>query len=121
MSARKQKLINQAENILTEMLSGFVAAYKDIVDISGNNLVIRRTPKTEGKVGLVIGNGSGHEPAMIGLVGEGLFDVNIAGEIFTAPGPDRIVEGIKAADRVQIFTGREGQVLLQEKTALNSG
>lgn len=99
MSARKQKLINQPENILKEMLSGFVAAYGDIVELTGNNLVVRRIPKTEGKVGLVIGNGSGHEPAMIGLVGEGLFDVNVAGEIFTAPGPDRIVEGIKVADR----------------------
>ena len=61
-------------------------------------MIVRAKPKAQGKVGLVIGNGSGHEPAMIGLVGEGLFDVNVAGEIFTAPGPERIVEGIKAAD-----------------------
>ena len=99
MSARKQKLINQPENILQEMLSGFVSAYGDIVQLTDNGLVVRKKPKAEGKVGLVIGNGSGHEPAMIGLVGEGLFDVNVAGEIFTAPGPDRIVEGIKKADR----------------------
>ncbi|MEM6282354.1 MAG: dihydroxyacetone kinase subunit DhaK [Chloroflexota bacterium] len=99
MSARKQKLINQPENILSDMLSGFVAAYHDIVQLTDNRLIVRRNPKAEGKVGLVIGNGSGHEPAMIGLIGEGLFDVNIAGEIFTAPGPERIVEGIKAADR----------------------
>ncbi|GAB5491977.1 MAG: dihydroxyacetone kinase subunit DhaK [Phototrophicaceae bacterium] len=99
MSARKQKLINQPENILKEMLAGFVSAYADIVQLSDDGLVIRKNPKAEGKVGLVIGNGSGHEPAMIGLVGEGLFDVNVAGEIFTAPGPDRIVDGIKEADR----------------------
>ncbi len=99
MSARKQKLINQPENILQEMLSGFVLAYGEIVQLTDNGLVVRKNPKAKGKVGLVIGNGSGHEPAMIGLVGEGLFDVNIAGEIFTAPGPDRIVEGIKEADR----------------------
>ena len=60
---------------------------------------MRAQAKARGKVGLVIGNGSGHEPAMIGWIGEGLFDVNIAGEIFTAPGPERIVEGIRAADR----------------------
>lgn len=99
MSARKQKMINQPENILQEMLAGFVSAYKDIVQLTDNGLVVRKNPKADGKVGLVIGNGSGHEPAMIGLVGEGLFDVNVAGEIFTAPGPDRILEGIKAADR----------------------
>lgn len=99
MSARKKKLINKPENILKEMLAGFTSAYSDIVKLDETGLVVRATPKAEGKVGLVIGNGSGHEPAMIGLVGEGLFDVNVAGEIFTAPGPERIVEGIKAADR----------------------
>ena len=99
MSARKQKLINKPENILTEMLAGFTAAYPDIVRLTENGLIVRAKSKAEGKVGLVIGNGSGHEPAMIGLVGEGLFDVNVAGEIFTAPGPERIVEGIKAADK----------------------
>ena len=98
MSARKQKLINKPENILSEMLAGFTAAYPDIVRLTDNGLIVRSKPKAAGKVGLVIGNGSGHEPAMIGLVGEGLFDVNVAGEIFTAPGPDRIVEGIKEAD-----------------------
>lgn len=98
MSARKQKLINKPENILSEMLAGFTAAYSDIVRLTDNGLVVRANPKAEGKVGLVIGNGSGHEPAMIGLVGEGLFDVNVVGEIFTAPGPERIVEGIKEAD-----------------------
>jgi dihydroxyacetone kinase-like protein len=99
MSVRKKKLINKPENILSEMLQGFSAAYADIVRLTDNGLIVRRRPKAQGKVGLVIGNGSGHEPAMIGLVGEGLFDVNVPGEIFTAPGPERIVEGIKAADQ----------------------
>jgi phosphoenolpyruvate---glycerone phosphotransferase subunit DhaK len=98
MAARKKKLINQPEDILSEMLQGFAAAYSDIVHLTETGLIVRRHPKAAGKVGLVIGNGSGHEPAMIGLVGEGLFDVNVPGEIFTAPGPERIVEGIKAAD-----------------------
>ncbi|MCC6804769.1 MAG: dihydroxyacetone kinase subunit DhaK [Anaerolineae bacterium] len=99
MSVRKKKLINRPENILTEMLAGFASAYGDIVRLTDTGLIVRRQPKAAGKVGLVIGNGSGHEPAMIGLVGEGLFDVNIPGEIFTAPGPERILDGIKAADR----------------------
>lgn len=99
MSARKHKLINRPEDILGEMLEGFCAAYGDIARLTDNGLVVRAQPKAEGKVGLVIGNGSGHEPAMIGWIGEGLFDVNIAGEIFTAPGPERIVAGIRAAER----------------------
>lgn len=99
MSVRKKKLINMPENILSEMLQGFAAAYADIVRLTDTGLIVRRQPKAAGKVGLMIGNGSGHEPAMIGLVGEGLMDVNVPGEIFTAPGPERIVEGIKAADR----------------------
>lgn len=98
MSARTKKLINQPEDILSEMLAGFAAAYHDIVRLDENGFIVRRVPKAKGNVGLVIGNGSGHEPAMIGWVGPGLFDVNVAGEIFTAPGPDRIFQGIKSAD-----------------------
>lgn len=99
MTPRTKKMINRPENILAEMLEGFAAAYPAIVKLTDNGLIVRTQPKAMGKVGLVIGNGSGHEPAMIGLVGEGLFDVNVPGEIFTAPGPERIVEGIRAADR----------------------
>lgn len=98
MSVRKKKLINRPEDILAEMLAGFASAYSALVRLTDTGLIVRRQPKTAGKVGLVIGNGSGHEPAMIGLVGEGLFDVNVPGEIFTAPGPERILEGIKAAN-----------------------
>jgi len=98
MSVRKKKLLNRPENIVAEMLEGFARAYSDTVRLTDSGLIVRRTPKAAGKVGLVIGNGSGHEPAMIGLVGQGLFDVNIPGEIFAAPGPDRILEGIREAD-----------------------
>jgi dihydroxyacetone kinase-like protein len=99
MTARTKKMINQPENILQDMLEGISAAYPDIIRLTDNGLIIRAEPKAAGKVALVIGNGTGHEPAMIGLVGKGLFDVNIPGEIFTAPSPDRMVEGIKAAER----------------------
>ncbi len=98
MSARTHKLINRPDAIVDEMLEGFCAAYSDIVQLAGDRLITRTQPKTQGKVALVIGNGSGHEPAMVGWVGRGLFDVNIAGEIFTAPGPQRLVDGIRAAD-----------------------
>ncbi len=99
MSARARKLINDPDNIVDEMLEGFCAAYSDIVQLGGDRLVLRAQPKALGKVGLVMGGGSGHEPAMLGWVGRGLLDVNIVGEVFTAPGPERILAGIRAADR----------------------
>ena len=99
MSARTHKLINEPDNIIDEMLEGFCAAYSDIVQLAGDRLVLRAQPKALGKVGLVMGGGSGHEPAMLGWVGRGLLDVNIVGEVFTAPGPERILDGIRAADR----------------------
>lgn len=121
MTARAKKFINQPENILPEMLAGFAAAYKDIVTLTPDGLIVRRQPKAAGKVGLVIGNGSGHEPAMIGLVGDGLFDVNIPGEIFTAPGPDRMVAGIRLAERgagVLVCVSHHAGDLMNAETAL---
>ncbi len=99
MSVRHKKLINSRADILGEMLEGYAAAYADIISLTDQGLIVRKTPKAEGKVGLVIGNGSGHEPALIGFVGRGLFDVNVPGPIFTAPPPVKILEGIRAADR----------------------
>ncbi|MEM7797708.1 MAG: dihydroxyacetone kinase subunit DhaK [Chloroflexota bacterium] len=99
MAARFKKLINKPEDILTEMLAGYAAAYKDIITLTDEGLIVRTELKPEGRVGLVIGNGSGHEPAMTGFVGDGLFDVNVPGPIFTAPGPDHILKGIRAAER----------------------
>lgn len=99
MSARAHKLINERDNIVDDMLEGFCAAYSDIVRLGGDRLVVRAQPKAPGKVGLVMGGGSGHEPAMLGWVGQGLLDVNIVGEVFSAPGPEPILDGIRAADR----------------------
>lgn len=99
MAARFKKLINEPADILAEMLEGYVAAHADVIRLTPDGLIVRATPKAPGRVGLVIGNGSGHEPAMIGFVGQGLFDVNVPGPIFTAPGPLDIVKGIVAADR----------------------
>ena len=62
-------------------------------------VIVRARPKSDGHVGLVIGNGSGHEPIAVGWVGEGLLDANAVGDIFAAPPPELILDGIKAADR----------------------
>lgn len=94
---RATKLINDPEKIVADMLDGFAMAYPHVIKLQ-DGLIVRAKPKEAGKVGLVIGNGSGHEPAMIGLVGPGLFDVNVPGPIFTAPGPSKLADGIKAAE-----------------------
>ncbi|MCP4306538.1 MAG: dihydroxyacetone kinase subunit DhaK [bacterium] len=94
---RATKMINGLADIVPEMLEGFAAAYPDIIRYE-DGLIVRATPKDPAKVGLVIGNGSGHEPAMIGWVGPGLFDVNVPGPIFTAPGPSKLANGVKAAN-----------------------
>ena len=99
MAVRTKKLINHPQDIQREMLAGFAAAYPDVIRLTEDGLIVRRVEKEVGKVGLVIGNGTGHEPAMIGLIGPGWLDVNVPGEIFAAPGPDRIVRGIQVADR----------------------
>ncbi len=98
MSVRSRLFLNDPSDAVSEMLEGYAAAHKDIIRLS-DGMVVRAHPKPEGHVGVVIGNGSGHEPAMIGWVGEGLFDVNVPGPIFSSPGPGGIVDGIKAADR----------------------
>lgn len=98
MSVRTRLFLNDPADAVSEMLEGYAAAHSDIIRLS-DGMVVRATPKPRGRVGVVIGNGSGHEPAMIGWVGEGLFDVNVAGPIFSSPGPGGILRGIKAADR----------------------
>lgn len=98
MNVRTRRFLNRPKQAVQEMLEGYVSAHSDVIHLSGG-LVVRAAPKRRAHVGLVIGNGSGHEPAMIGWVGEGLFDVNVPGPIFSSPGPAAILEGIKAAER----------------------
>ena len=72
-------------------------ANADVVGLD-DGLVVRAQPKPDGRVGIVVANGSGHEPAMVGWVGPGLLDVNVPGPVFSSPGPTRIMAGIQAAD-----------------------
>ena len=93
-----KKLINSPDRIVDDMLEGYAAAYGDLVRYEpGSRIVLRRESKKQG-VGIVIGNGSGHEPIAMGWVGYGMLDANAAGVIFTAPGPELIVEALKAAN-----------------------
>ena len=94
-----KKLFNQPESIVEDMLDGYVASYGDYVARGENPRVITRaTPKAAGKVGIVIGNGCGHEPIAMGWVGEGMLDANAVGDIFAAPPADLILDAVRAAD-----------------------
>lgn len=94
-----KKLINDPANLVPELLEGFALANGAKVALQGNNLVVRTTPKSLDKVALVTLGGSGHEPALSGFVGEGMLDISVPGEVFAAPGPPRVVEGLRVAKR----------------------
>ena len=93
-----KKLINHPNDVVTQMLMGLSKAHPGVI-YSGDELeVISRREKKKGKVGLVSGGGSGHEPAHAGYVGYGMLDAAVAGNVFASPSPDRIIRGIKEAD-----------------------
>ncbi|CAB0670670.1 dihydroxyacetone kinase subunit DhaK [Corynebacterium diphtheriae] len=92
-----KKLINDPHDVVTETIAGFVAAHKDVVTSSGQ-FVERAEPKAQGKVGIISGGGSGHEPLHAGFVGYGMLDAAVPGPVFTSPTPDPIVAATKAAD-----------------------
>ncbi len=94
-----KKIINNPENVVNEMLEGIVKAHPEYVKrLEGLEVLVRANSPVKGKVALVSGGGSGHEPSHGGFVGEGMLDGAVAGEVFTSPTPDQVFEAIKAVD-----------------------
>ncbi|HLH72378.1 MAG TPA: dihydroxyacetone kinase subunit DhaK, partial [Chloroflexota bacterium] len=94
-----KKLINQPENVVREQLQGIALAHADLVCVNLDPVFIVRTDApVRGKVAILSGGGSGHEPMHGGLVGPGMLDAACPGAIFTSPTPDQIVEATKAID-----------------------
>ncbi len=91
-----KKIINSVEQVENEMVLGMAKAYPQYVRKLDCGNVLVRAHKKEGKVALISGGGSGHEPAHGGYVGEGMLDAAVSGAVFTSPTPDQIFEGIKA-------------------------
>src|ERR1700676_3281815 len=87
-----KKLINGVEDAMTESLAGFCAAHSDIVRRGEHAPFVQRLNLKPGKVALVSGGGSGHEPLHSGFVGHGMLDAACPGQVLTAPTPDQIVE-----------------------------
>src|SRR6187401_749656 len=97
--ARVKKLVNAVEDIVPESLRGLQAAHPDLVRIdTANNLVLRAGGPKQGKVALVSGGGSGHEPLHGGFVGLGMLDAAVCGEVFTSPTPEPILVATTAVD-----------------------
>lgn len=94
-----KKIINNPDNVLSEMLEGMADAHPEYLKKLENANVLVRTDLRKNKVALVSGGGSGHEPTHGGYVGEGMLDAAVAGEVFTSPTPDQVYEAVKAVDR----------------------
>ena len=91
-----KKFINDVALVEDQMIQGMVKAYPGYLKKLDCGNVVVRAKKKEGKVALISGGGSGHEPAHGGYVGTGMLDAAVAGAVFTSPTPDQIYEGIKA-------------------------
>ena len=93
-----KKLINDPADVVTEALRGIAIAHPSLdVDVE-NKVIVRAGGPTAGKVGLVSGGGSGHEPLHGGFVGRGMLDAACPGEVFTSPVPDQMLAATKAVD-----------------------
>ena len=87
-----KKIINTVESVLEESLNGFAKAHQDIIEFNSQPHFIRRKAlKSQGKVALISGGGSGHEPLHTGLVGLGMLDAACPGHVFTSPTPDQMM------------------------------
>jgi dihydroxyacetone kinase-like protein len=94
-----QRILNNPDNIVDEMLKGFVKVHGDIVATTGNPRVLKRAHMPKGKVGIVTGGGSGHKPAFIGYIGENLCDAVAVGEICTSPTAAAFLDAFRAANQ----------------------
>src|SRR6476619_4375813 len=94
-----KKLINRPEDVLADALKGIDAAHPELRVDHQHRVIYRGRPKADGKVGLISGGGSGHEPLHGGFVGAGMLDAACCGEVFTSPTPDQMQEATSVVDR----------------------
>src|SRR6202051_517960 len=96
---RMRKIINEPDQVVKESLAGLAASVPNLLryDVA-NQILVRVDAPVPGKVGLISGGGSGHEPLHGGFVGVGMLDAACAGEVFTSPTPDQMYEATKLVD-----------------------
>lgn len=117
-----KKLINNPRAVVDESVEGFGMAHADLVDVHPDpKFVVRKGAPVKGKVALVSGGGSGHEPLHAGFVGLGMLDAAVPGAVFTSPTPDQIIPATTAVDSgagvVHIVKNYTGDVLNFETAA----
>ena len=119
-----KKIINNPNDVVSECLKGMALAHPSL-KYTPRLEVISRQKKIEGKVGVISGGGSGHEPAHAGYVGCGMLDAAVAGNMFSSPDPERIIRGIKEADGgsgvLMIIKNYSGDVMNFEMAADMAG
>jgi len=97
--AKLKKLLNNVDAYVDDMLEGLVKAHPDLTRVPNTHVIVRRNKGN--KVALISGGGSGHEPAHAGFVGTGMLDGAVAGEVFTSPTPNQVLDAIHAVDSGQ--------------------
>ena len=117
-----KKLLNKPEDLVSESLAGLAVAHSDLVKVNTNpNYIVRADAPIQGKVGIVSGGGSGHEPMHGGFVGMGMLDVACPGDVFTSPTPDQMEAATKAvnggAGALHIVKNYTGDVMNFEMAA----
>ncbi|WP_421760463.1 dihydroxyacetone kinase subunit DhaK [Devosia sp.] len=116
-----KKLMNGADTILGESLDGFAAAHADIVELGAERKFVRRRHLRQGKVALISGGGSGHEPLHAGFVGQGMLDAACPGQVFSSPTPDQMLAAAEAVDTgagvLYIVKNYEGDIMNFEMAA----
>jgi len=93
-----KKLINAPDDVVDEALAGMLAAHADYIRVEEPNIIVRKDAPRAGKVGVISGGGSGHEPMHGGFVGMGMLDAACPGAVFTSPVPDQMLAATKAVD-----------------------
>lgn len=117
-----KKLINSPEAVVDDALKGMIAAHSDLIKVYTNpNYIVRADAPVKGKVGVLSGGGSGHEPMHGGFVGMGMLDAACPGAVFTSPTPDQMLEATKAinggAGVLHIVKNYTGDILNFEMAA----
>ena len=120
-----KKIMDNKKTLVQDMLEGYVKAFPRRVRLLGNHILLRAKEKDLSKTAVIIGNGSGHEPAMIDLVGEGLFDANVCGKIFAAPSPMEMMDALKELSKnghkeiLILVSSHAGDILNAKMTLMN--
>ena len=117
-----KKLINKPENVVKEALAGMAVAHADLIRVDiEQQIIVRKDAPVQGKVGVISGGGSGHEPMHGGFVGRGMLDAACPGAVFTSPVPDQMLEATRAvnggAGVLHIVKNYTGDVLNFEMAA----